>query len=85
MNVYTTKFFCRCPNNDVRIEYALRIETIEILRVEDIINGIEIEAEEAKFHEELADQLAERFGGVQRLTADHHGVGIETHRAGHHK
>ena len=81
MNAYSTKFFCRCPNNDARIEYALRIETSEAIAVEQIIDGIELDADEPCFHEELADLLLARFGGTQTLTADHHGVTIETTRA----
>lgn len=81
MNAYSTKFFCRCPNNDIRIEFALRIETRSQLRVEEIIDGIEIDTDEPRFHEEIADLLLERFGGTQTLTADHHGVTIQTTRA----
>lgn len=81
MNVYSTRFYCRCPNNDVRIEYALRIETRSTLAVESIIDGIELDTEEPCFHEELADALLERFAGLQTLTAEHHGVKIETTRA----
>lgn len=78
MNAYTTEFFCRCPNNQIRVRYRLRIETREILSVEEILEAVEI-ADEG-FHEEVADQLFERFGGVQTLVADHHGVTIETTR-----
>lgn len=81
MNSYSTKFFCRCPNNDVRIEYALRIETRSTLSVEAIIDGIEIDTGDQRYHEELADLLVERFGGIQTLVAEHHGVRIETTRA----
>jgi len=80
MNTYSTRFFCRCPNNDVRIEYALRIQTFATLSVERLLDGIEIDSDEARYHEELADILVRRFGGVQTLIADHHGVTIETIR-----
>lgn len=79
MNAYTTKFFACCPNNQVRVEYLLRIETRETLSVEDIIAGVQLHDE--GYHEEIADALLKRFGGVQKLTADHHGVVIETTRA----
>lgn len=78
MNAYSTTFFAVCPNNQVRIEYRIRIETYETLSVESILTAVE-EIEEG-YHEEIADQLFERFGGVQKLIADHHGVTIETVR-----
>lgn len=81
MNVYSTEFFCRCPNNDVRIKFTLRIETRNTLAVESILDGIEIDTEEPRFHEELADILLARFEGLQVLTAEHHGVTIQTTRA----
>lgn len=79
MNTYTTKFFACCPNNQVRIEYRLKIETRDVLSVEDIITGVQLHDE--GYHEEIADHLLKRFGGVQTLVADHHGVTIETVRA----
>jgi len=80
VNSYETRFYCRCPNNDVRIDYRLTIQTRTVLSVESIIDGIEIDAEEPIYHEELADLLLARFGGHQTLRADHHGVTIETWR-----
>ena len=35
---------------------------------------------EAEYHEEIADALFQRFGGVQILKAHHHGVDVETRR-----
>lgn len=78
MNAYTTEFFCTCPNNQIRIRYKLRIETREVLSVEKILAAVELVDE--GYHEEVADQLFARFGGVQTLIADHHGVTIETTR-----
>ncbi|MES2958497.1 MAG: hypothetical protein V4792_09925 [Pseudomonadota bacterium] len=78
MNAYTTEFFATCPNNSIRIRYCLRIETREVLSVEDILTGLDLIDE--GYHEEIADGLVTRFGGVQTLTADHHGVTIETTR-----
>jgi hypothetical protein len=69
-------------NNDVRIDYALRIETMQTLAVESIVDGIEIDTAEPRYHEELADLMLSRFGGMQTLIADHHGVTIETKRKG---
>ena len=36
MNAYTTEFFSNCPNNGMRIKYRLRIESREIIPVEQI-------------------------------------------------
>lgn len=79
MNAYTTEFFANCPNNGLRIKYRLRIETREIISVEQITANVEAISE--GFHEEVADELLAAFGGVQTLVADHHGVTIETTRA----
>ncbi len=78
MNAYTTEFFARCPNNGLRIKYRLRIETGAVIPVEQII--AKVEGLPDAYHEELADDLLLSFGGVQTLTADHHGVTIETTR-----
>lgn len=78
MNTYTTEFFATCPNNGIRIKYHLRIESQVVIAIEQIIAAIEIIEE--GFHEEIADDLLVRFGGVQTLAADHHGVTIETTR-----
>lgn len=79
MNAYTTEFFTNCPNNGLRIKYRLRIETREVIPVEQITAKVEGISE--GFHEEVADELLVAFGGVQTLVADHHGVTIETTRA----
>jgi hypothetical protein len=79
LNAYTTEFFTNCPNNGLRIKYRLRIETREVIPVEQITAKVETLSE--GFHEEVADELLRAFGGVQTLVADHHGVTIETTRA----
>lgn len=79
MNAYTVNFYAACPNNSIRIAYRLRIESRCVISVEDIIAAVELTDE--GYHEEIADQMLERFGGTQTLTADHHGVTIETTRA----
>lgn len=78
MNAYTVEFYANCPNNGLRIKYRLRVETRETLSVESILTTVE-NIEEG-YHEEVADNLFEAFGGVQTLIADHHGVTIETTR-----
>jgi hypothetical protein len=79
VNKYTTEFFATCPNNGVRIKYTLRIETHEIILVERIITVVSSISD--GFHEDIADVLLHRIGGVQTLTAEHHGVTIETVRS----
>lgn len=79
MNAYTVNFYAACPNNGIRISYRLRIETAEVISVEELIAAVE--SHDEGYHEELADQLLARFGGRQTMTADHHGVTIETVRA----
>lgn len=78
MNTYTVEFFSACPLNGVRIKYTLKISTGAVIPVEQILAAVDALAD--AFHEELADHLQERFGGSQTLTADHHGVRIETIR-----
>lgn len=78
MNIYTTKFFARCPANGARIEYDLKIQTGKVIPVEDINDFVDNIKQ--GFHEDIADSLAFKFGGAQVLIAHHHGVGIETIR-----
>jgi hypothetical protein len=79
LNAYTTEFFANCPNNGLRIKYRLRIETRQVITVEQLITTVENLSD--GYHEEIADELLAAFGGVQTLIADHHGVAIETTRA----
>lgn len=79
MNSYITEFFTNCPNNGLRGKYRLRIESRRVIPVEQIT--AKVEAINEGFHEDVADELLAAFGGVQTLTADHHGVTIETMRA----
>ena len=78
MNAYTVEFFAQCPNNGLRIKYSLRVETSDVIPVEQIIAAVESVGE--GYHEELADEMLGRFGGLQTMIADHHGVTIETTR-----
>lgn len=78
MNAYSVEFFATCPNGKARIKYRLRIETRDMLMAEDILAACELTAD--GFHEEIADAMLQRFGGVQTMVADHHGVTIETTR-----
>lgn len=78
MNTYTTNFYAKCPVNDSRIGYTLTIHTGQVVKAEDLTGFVD--AIESGLHEDIADGLLARFGGSQRLTADHHGVRIETIR-----
>jgi len=78
MNIYTTQFFASCPVNGARITYNLSIHTGNVIKAEDItgfVDGIK-----EGFHEAIAESLFNRFGGSQRLKAEHNGVHIETIR-----
>jgi hypothetical protein len=76
MNTYRTNFFATCPVNGVRVSYALEISTLNILAVEDILEYLGGVKE--GLHESIASDLQARFGGHQRLTANHHSVEIST-------
>lgn len=78
MNAYTTEFFATCPNNGIRVKYTLRIETLAVIPVEHILAATGSFTND--FHEHIADALHGRFGGTQKLIADHHSVTIETTR-----
>lgn len=80
MNIYTTEFFAFCPENEVRVKYALRIESATTIKVEDITD--EVTLHQRGYHEDIADQLHKTFGGRHTLIAEHHGVHIETKRGG---
>lgn len=78
MNTYSTEFFSYCPTNDVRIQYKLVIQTENVIKVEDLLR--EVNYHRQGYHEEIADELHQKFGGKQTLTAFHHGVLIESVR-----
>lgn len=78
MNKYSIKFELSCPNNDQRIAYQASIETDRTIMAENLYGYFASLA--SAFHEDLADQAYERFGGRQTIRAHHHGVDIETVR-----
>jgi uncharacterized protein YktA (UPF0223 family) len=84
VNIYETSFYCKCPINKIRILYQLKIETKEIISVEELLNHIEKWYADG-FHELIADHLAESFNGIQTLKADHHSVKITTIRQGNER
>jgi hypothetical protein len=78
MNIYTHEFSVACPNNGDQIAYTLYIATVgRMIFAEHIIAATEMIKE--GLHEKIADELFERFGGIQVLTANH-GLGILTIR-----
>lgn len=78
MNIYIQRFFATCPRTKARVEYRLTIETHETIFVEDIQECVG--AIKDDYHEAIAEQLHERFGGNQVLEAHHHGTDIRTLR-----
>ena len=81
MNIYETSFYCKCPINKIRILYELKIETKQIIAVEELLEHINHWYQDG-FHELIADHLAENFNGVQTLGDNHHSVKITTIRQG---
>lgn len=79
MNIYTQRFFSICPKTKARVEYKLTIETHEVVMIEDIQEAV-AEYESGDYHETIADELHEKFGGTQTLEAHHHGTDIRTLR-----
>lgn len=79
MNIYRHTFVAECPADCEQIVYSLEIRSLSMIRVEHIRTATALI--KSGFHEQIADQLHERFGGEQRITARHQGVDIETLRA----
>lgn len=78
MNQYEVEFFTKCPDNNVRVKYALKVRTPCVLEVDHILTIVTSYV--SYRHEALADELHRHFGGTQILTAFHHGVTITTER-----
>lgn len=78
MNIYTIHFSARCPVNGRGIRYTLEIQTGAALMAEELRAHVDAIGE--GLHEDIADQLCAKFGGSQRLEAEHHGVHIKTIR-----
>ncbi len=78
MNTYKTKFLVRCPINNEEISYKFEIKINKKILVEEILDFLD--KFDVGFHEEIADELFEKFGGVQKMSAIHHGVVINTER-----
>ncbi|UIF88182.1 hypothetical protein [Cupriavidus sp. UYPR2.512] len=80
MNIYRHKFYSVHPNKGAIMVYELEIATTDVIQVEHLVTACALE--KSAFHEDIADRLAERFGGKQTLRAHHNGVDIESRRNG---
>ena len=78
MNTYRHTFVATCPSGGDSIVYSLEIKGPAIIMVEHIRTATALI--KRGYHEQIADQLHERFGGEQRIVAVHQGVQIETLR-----
>lgn len=76
MNRYQYTFVADCPNNSEPIVYQLEITSRKQIFVEHIKTACALHRR--GFHELIAADLHSTFGGRLRLTANHHGVDIET-------
>jgi len=78
MNIYKFRFDCECPNNNERIQYSVEISTTRTVMVENI--AAHFLSLTSAFHEDIADEAFQKFGGHQVIKAHHHGVDVETRR-----
>lgn len=77
-NTYRHTFTATCPSDGEVIVYSLEIRSQSMIRVEHIKTATALIKH--GWHEQIADQLAERFGGEQTIRAAHQGIEIETVR-----
>lgn len=83
MNIYRQQFTAPCCNNGISVVYQLEIKKhdADVVMVEDIQAAcVEASALPKPYHENIADFMFQRFGGVQTIRAHHHGTDIETRR-----
>lgn len=78
MNIYRYQFVVTCPSNGEQIIYNLEIHSRDKVMVEHIKTACALHKN--GYHEDIADDLHHRFGGLQIISANHHGVGIESRR-----
>lgn len=78
MNIYRHTFIAACPSDGDAIIYSLEIRSPAVIMVEHIKTATALI--KSGYHERIADDLAERFGGEQTIIATHQGVEIETVR-----
>lgn len=78
MNIYRHTFTASCPSDGETIVYNLEIRSLGVIMVEHIKTATALI--KSGYHERIADELADRFGGDQTIIATHQGVEIETVR-----
>jgi hypothetical protein len=71
--IHQLKFARRCPVNNGFDIYELRVETGELLKVEDILAAVEA-LPEREFQETLTKQLAQALKAVVTTVGEHSGV-----------
>lgn len=76
MNTYRYTFASSCPSNGEAIIYTLEMESPERIMVEHIKTACALHPK--AYHEDIAADLHKQFGAALKLTANHHGVTIET-------
>ena len=81
LNCYRLSFVANSPDgdSDEPVIYHLEIKTDRMIRVEHIKTATSLIKK--GYHEDIADELIERFGGEQRITATHQGIEIESYRS----
>ncbi|MEX5343760.1 hypothetical protein [Pseudomonas sp. I2] len=78
MNIYRHTFTAVCPSDAEVIVYSLEIRSLTMIRVEHIKTATALIKE--GYQEQIADELAKRFGGELVIKAVHQGVEIESVR-----
>jgi hypothetical protein len=78
-NIYRHTFAAACPSDGELIIYRLEIKAKKLIMVEHIRTATALIKK--GYHEQIADQLHERFGGEHRLEATHQGIEILTIRS----
>lgn len=78
MNIYRHEFAATCPSDGETIIYRLKIKSLAMIRVEHIRTATALI--KSGWHEQIADDLHSRFGGVQTIVATHQGIKIKSVR-----
>ncbi|MDV5099617.1 hypothetical protein RYH74_20320 [Pseudomonas sp. LSJ-87] len=78
LNIYRHTFTAVCPSDAEVIVYSLEIRSLAMIRVEHIKTATALIKQ--GWHEQIADHLADRFGGDQVIKAVHQGIEVETVR-----
>lgn len=78
MNIYRHTFVATCPSDGDQVIYSLEIRSLTMIHVEHIKAAAALIKK--GWHEQIADQLSDQFGGEQTIIATHQGVEIETVR-----